>query len=918
MVQIMTTSNAHPSLDRRLSSSVQHHLTSSHSSISRGPIELPRPVEPRATHHFQTPQADFSSSVHSPDAGLGHTRVNSDLRPNGQSLPGVRDILSPPIHSPPYQWPVSNSDRPNGPHHDHQGWHRPLAFQPPPEPSQSHSVPFERRSEYPMPMPGRRNTGQSIPESPIVLDQHRGRLSQASNSSYQTSVGAPSPYLSSSAEDSAYASPPNGTRLHLTTNPQTGTLSDRPPKLMGRVEVPGEGAYFVYEDGTRLPTSVDNEPVNPEWGLTKANKPRKRLASACLDCREKKIKCDYAVNGCGNCVKAKRPCRKAPNQQQARSDASSSSWAQSPSGQDASFPLSRDNVSRGSDILSKRRMHDNSSPSSKAIKKHRSTSPHEAPREHLSFGSVSSNGYVIPPPFADPGQRTFSFADDPMLIDPGTTLHIIDLYFTHLNNAIWFLFPQKAFVHWLRTSKTKTHNEKLVLYAMLAVGTIFADERVGQLGHQFSQIASLAMMQDPSSMSLASSQAWLMLSMYHASKGEDDIAWDYIGTAIRICTNPKHGFNTEGGCADIPEGHDVNAIDFYMNRDQLAECKRRTFWACFVMDRSMEGTQYAINSKDVFVRLPCSDSMYERGQRSDAPFFNNNIVDSVSSILTPASSVSPMAWMIQLTNIYGDVMNFIKRAARRPESTYRERYEAFYKETHDALQCWSSLLPDHLTYGTANMNRSLREGYAKIFITMHSLYHFTLMRLNRCVRHRLMLDNVGRNIRCAHYHANAMLGIAKTLRSASGDLGMGPIGHPNDLGCSSPSIAPVITYAVDILSAGGFDSNIASMLESINSGIYILDQLARCWHSAHVQSRDCHRRYLQIQNILTRPYKAKSGCWLGREWGVEMPLDRTLRPEHDCIYGITETEGLPNAVYFDALKDAAAPARIRADSRQAI
>lgn len=562
-------------------------------------------------------------------------------------------------------------------------------------------------------------------------------------------------------------------------------------------------------------------------------------------------------------------------------------------------------------------MHDNTSPSSKPTKKHRSTSPHEVPREHHANGSAGSNGYIVAAPFADGGQRTLSLNDDPMLIDPGTTLHVIDLFFTHVNNAIWFLFPQKAFVHWARTSKAKTQSEKMTLYAMLAVGSIFADDRVGQFGYQCSQVASLAVMQDPSSMSLASSQTWLMLGLYHASKGEEDIAWDYIGTAIRICTNPKHGFNTEGGCAESVDAPDVNGIDFFMTREQLAECKRRTFWACFVMDRSMEGTQYAINSKDVFVRLPCSDGMYERGQRSDAPFFNNTIVDSVSTILTPASAVSPMAWMIQLTAIYGDVMNFIKRAAHRSESTYCESYEAFYKETQEALHCWISMLPDHLTFETANVNKSLREGYARIFITMHSLYHFTLMRLNRCVRHRLMLDNVGRNIRCAHYHANAMLSIAKTLRSASGELGMGPSGHPNDLGCSSPFVARVITYAVDILSAGGFDSNIASMLESINSGIYILDQLARYWHTAHVQSRECHRRYLQIQNILTRPFKAKSGCWLGREWGVEMPLDRTLRPEHDCIYGITEAAGLPNAVYFDALKDASTPARGRVDSRQA-
>lgn len=79
---------------------------------------------------------------------------------------------------------------------------------------------------------------------------------------------------------------------------------------MGIREVPGEGTYHLYEGGFRIPTHVDGETVNPAWGLTKANKPRKRLAMACLDCREKKIKCEPGTVSCLQCEKAKRPCRK--------------------------------------------------------------------------------------------------------------------------------------------------------------------------------------------------------------------------------------------------------------------------------------------------------------------------------------------------------------------------------------------------------------------------------------------------------------------------------------------------------------------------------------------------------------------------------------------------------------------------------
>ena len=66
------------------------------------------------------------------------------------------------------------------------------------------------------------------------------------------------------------------------------------PRLVGERVVPGEGPSWVYEDGTTCRKVIDGERVNAQWGVTKAGKPRKRLAIACSTCREKKIKCDPA------------------------------------------------------------------------------------------------------------------------------------------------------------------------------------------------------------------------------------------------------------------------------------------------------------------------------------------------------------------------------------------------------------------------------------------------------------------------------------------------------------------------------------------------------------------------------------------------------------------------------------------------
>lgn len=83
----------------------------------------------------------------------------------------------------------------------------------------------------------------------------------------------------------------------------------RSKHCIGQQEVAGEGLCYVFDDGSYCRVVIDGEPVNPSWGITKAGKPRKRLAQACLTCREKKIKCEPGYPKCHQCAKSQRACR---------------------------------------------------------------------------------------------------------------------------------------------------------------------------------------------------------------------------------------------------------------------------------------------------------------------------------------------------------------------------------------------------------------------------------------------------------------------------------------------------------------------------------------------------------------------------------------------------------------------------------
>jgi hypothetical protein len=81
------------------------------------------------------------------------------------------------------------------------------------------------------------------------------------------------------------------------------------PHVVDERHIEGEGICYIYADGSHCPKAIEGIPVNANWGVTKAGKPRKRLAQACLTCREKKIKCQPKLPKCDQCQKSGRECR---------------------------------------------------------------------------------------------------------------------------------------------------------------------------------------------------------------------------------------------------------------------------------------------------------------------------------------------------------------------------------------------------------------------------------------------------------------------------------------------------------------------------------------------------------------------------------------------------------------------------------
>lgn len=123
-----------------------------------------------------------------------------------------------------------------------------------------------------------------------------------------------SPYDRSQGQSHSgyFAAPQPAPTNHRREGSGSGPFGDRPPVPLGQYYDPNRGAFFHYSDGSTIPTEVGGQPVNPHHGITKQGNPRKRGSHACVNCRNKKVKCESDqsdINGpCRACARGQQPC----------------------------------------------------------------------------------------------------------------------------------------------------------------------------------------------------------------------------------------------------------------------------------------------------------------------------------------------------------------------------------------------------------------------------------------------------------------------------------------------------------------------------------------------------------------------------------------------------------------------------------
>lgn len=256
-------------------------------------------------------------------------------------------------------------------------------------------------------------------------------------------------------------------------------------------------------------------------------------------------------------------------------------------------------------------------------------------------------------------------------------------------------------------------------------------------------------------------QALIFLCMYEYGAARGPRAWMFGGMAIRQAQ--ELGLNRE----------DSSPI-FYLRGDWvMRETRRRTFWACFMIDvlsSSSSGRPRMIDERDCEVLLPSEDNAWCEARPVVTEMLNNehespssdekskqgddaseatqqddlhNDNDNDKNMDAPAStngeqvqveprkppSLSSLAYLIRVLAILGRVSQYVNRP-RSKKAIPANEVGSEFSTIDAALGAWVGSVPHHLIYSRENkVLQDKNEG--SIIVFMHIVYHTAVVLLHR-------------------------------------------------------------------------------------------------------------------------------------------------------------------------------------------
>ncbi|KAM0245583.1 hypothetical protein ACHAQJ_010523 [Trichoderma viride] len=246
----------------------------------------------------------------------------------------------------------------------------------------------------------------------------------------------------------------------------------------------------------------------------------------------------------------------------------------------------------------------------------------------------------------------------------------------------------------------------------------FGFESASALSNHYAEVARILARSSSDEPSVYTIQGNLVLAIRELVTWTSFKSWMYAGTAIRMA----HALQL---------GSEFNS----RHTNQHKEVRRRTFWACFVVDRLVSyscNRFFAIDMRSVRIQLPCPSNTFAFGETYSGP-----TLDSIVLYGHQLSQLGILPFYVAMVQLWGDMAMLYKSGGRRQLKEAPTDITGQFYQKEKAVELFTAILPPTLNWSAHNYKLHQVTGQAQAFVNLN----FLLLH-SKCVMHQEYLPQL--------------------------------------------------------------------------------------------------------------------------------------------------------------------------------
>jgi hypothetical protein len=549
---------------------------------------------------------------------------------------------------------------------------------------------------------------------------------------HRTSVGSAGHRNGSAAGSEPWT--PSPSRAQANSTAEMAPTDDG--NKLARKDTNGQGTAGEEEEGGKV----------PPWSelKTKAGKERKRLPLACIACRRKKIRCSGEKPACKHCLRSKIPCVYKVTTRKAapRTDymAMLDKRLKRMEERVLKFIPSEDlpDVS-ATGRASVRPSIPGSTPKQTKSEIVRKRSADEAFATELEQWTQSAGPKKLSESSSQ--LKLQKDAEARLLTEGAEHLppmylqeHLAEVFFECIYGQSYLLLHKPSF---MRKLKAGTIPPVLTL-AVCAIAARFSThpavggEPAFLRGDSWATPARAIVEKRHYEPNITILTVMLILGLHTYGTCQGGLSWSFSGQAMRMA----YALQLHRELDHDPLGRRKDKASELSSTDR--EIRRRTMWACFLMDRfSASGTERPSfgNEEYLHIQLPIKESHFQM----EIPGPTEDLSGEVPNPITPGNgqvsdardNMGIAAYVIRAVVLWGRIVKYLNLGGKEKDPHPIWDPKSGFADLRRKLDTLQESIPGFLVYNPENLANQAAEHVANQFIYLHIIMAQNLLFLNR-------------------------------------------------------------------------------------------------------------------------------------------------------------------------------------------